>query len=185
MTIITILILAFVIGIFYSIFNDSVENKRQADLNAKFKERAKKFRERYGECTLAIRPRTYMDNNTDTVLVYDEKKVIAINHAVFYYSDILDFNINNDVSYKTSTSTGSMVGRVLVGGVLLGGVGALAGATTANKKSVKETSIYKINITVKNMKFPMRTYITTEPINAQQMIAVLKNIIDYNENLEK
>lgn len=161
------------------------EAKKKAKKEERLKRRAKRFEEKYGKCTLAIRPKENNLNNTDNVLVYDEKKVIAINGIIYNYSDILDFNINNDVSYKTSTSTGSMVGRGLVGGILLGGVGALAGATTANKKSVQSESTYKINITVRSMVCPLATYTTTEFINAQKMVAVLKNIIDYNEKLEK
>lgn len=178
-----------VIGVFVFIiaiiYNTGANQTAQYDENSKFRQMAKGLREKYGECTLAIRPREYHFNNTDNVLVYDEKKVIAINGVVYDYSTILDFNINNDVSYKTSTSTGSMVGRGLVGGVLFGGVGALAGATTANKESVQNTSVYRINIFLRSMGCPVTTYTTTELINAQKMTAALKNIIDYNENLEK
>ena len=186
MIFIAIFLSVIIISITLSVTNSYVE---QVDKDAKFRQMTRKFREKYGEkygeCTLALNPHEYKVNNMDSVLIYDNAKIIAINHAVYNYSDILDFNINEDISYKTSTSTGSMIGRGVVGGVLLGGIGALAGANTANKKSVQETYAYRINIVVRNMSRPVITYTTIEPVHAQKMIAVLKNIIDYNEKIEK
>lgn len=44
---------------------------------------------------------------------------------------------------NSSTSTGSMAGRALVGGVLLGGVGTLAGAATAQRDTeINSTTSY-------------------------------------------
>lgn len=50
-------------------------------------------------------------------------------------SCILIGNVTN-LNSKTKTSTGSAVGRGLVGGALLGPVGAIIGAGTAKKKTV-------------------------------------------------
>lgn len=139
-----------------------------------------KLRGKYGNETLVIRhySRPTPDN---TVLVYDNHKVIIVNGLILKYSDIIDFNVNNEMSYKTSTSTGSVVGRGLVGGLLLGGVGALAGATTANKNTTAKVSEYRINIILRDMNNPLVTCVLIQEDHAQKMVAVLKNIIDYND----
>lgn len=140
---------------------------------------------KYGIPTLKIKPTNQSLSKNVVVLVYDTRKTIYINGKGYKYSDIIDFNVNDQTSYKTTSSTGSMIGRGLVGGLLLGGVGALAGATTGEKSTIKGASKYRINVIMRNMNDPIVTYVTSENECAQKMIAVLKNIIDYNEKIEK
>lgn len=140
---------------------------------------------KYGIPTLKIKPTNQSLSKNVVVLVYDTRKTIYINGKGYKYSDIIDFNVNDQTSYKTTSSTGSMIGRGLVGGLLLGGVGALAGATTGEKSTIKGASTYRINVIMRNMNDPIVTYVTSENECAQKMIAVLKNIIDYNEKIEK
>lgn len=140
---------------------------------------------KYGIPTLKIKPTNQSLSKNVVVLVYDARKTIYINGKGYKYSDIIDFNVNDQTSYKTTSLTGSMIGRVLVGGLLLGGVGALAGATTGEKSTIKGASTYRINVIMRNMNDPIVTYVTSENECAQKMIAVLKNIIDYNEKIEK
>lgn len=140
---------------------------------------------KYGIPTLKIKPTKQSLSKNVVILVYDTRKTIYINGKEYKYSDIIDFNVNDQTSYKTTSSTGSMIGRGLVGGLLLGGVGALAGATTGEKSTTKGASTYRINVIMRNMNDPIVTYVTSENECAQKMIAVLKNIIDYNEKIEK
>ena len=140
---------------------------------------------KYGIPTLKIKPTKQSLSKNVVILVYDTRKTIYINGKGYKYSDIIDFNVNDQTSYKTTSSTGSMIGRGLVGGLLLGGVGALAGATTGEKSTTKGASTYRINVIMRNMNDPIVTYVTSENECAQKMIAVLKNIIDYNEKIEK
>lgn len=140
---------------------------------------------KYGIPTLKIKPTNQSLSKNVVVLVYDARKTIYINGKGYKYSDIIDFNVNDQTSYKTTSLTGSMIGRGLVGGLLLGGVGALAGATTGEKSTIKGASTYRINVIMRNMNDPIVTYVTSENECAQKMIAVLKNIIDYNEKIEK
>ena len=140
---------------------------------------------KYGIPTLKIKPTNQSLSKNVVVLVYDTRKTIYINGKGYKYSDIIDFNVNDQTSYKTTSSTGSMIGRGLVGGLLLGGVGALAGATTGEKSTIKGASTYRINVIMRNMNDPIVTYVTSENECAQKMIAVLKIIIDYNEKIEK
>lgn len=79
-------------------------------------------------------------------LVFEESSIVVINNDDIPFSKVIGYNVQDNsetiatssvASYTstTSTSTGSMLGRAVVGGVLLGGVGALAGATTAKKQT--------------------------------------------------
>ena len=106
---------------------------------------------KYGIPTLKIKPTNQSLSKNVVVLVYDTRKTIYINGKGRKYSDIIDFNVNDQTSYKTTSSTGSMIGRGLVGGLLLGGVGALAGATTGEKSTIKGASTYRINVIMRNM----------------------------------
>ena len=68
----------------------------------------------------------------------------------------------------SKTSTGSMLGRALVGGVLLGPVGAVVGGATAKRKT-EATPVYKtvykdevkikyvVQITVNDLNNPVRS----------------------------
>lgn len=82
------------------------------------------------------------------------------------------------MSYKTSTSTGSMMGRAIIGGVLTGGAGAIIGGATAKKNTQASISGYKINITIRNMQNPIITIETHKEDVMNTLVAVLKNIID-------
>ena len=79
-------------------------------------------------------------------LVFEESSIVVINNDDIPFSKVIGYNVQDNsetiatssvASYTstTSTSTGSMLGRAVVGGVLLGGVGALAGATTAKQQT--------------------------------------------------
>ena len=79
-------------------------------------------------------------------LVFEESSIVVVNNDDIPFSKVIGYNVQDNsetiatssvASYTstTSTSTGSMLGRAVVGGVLLGGVGALAGATTAKKQT--------------------------------------------------
>ena len=114
---------------------------------------------KYGIPTLKIKPTNQSLSKNVVVLVYDTRKTIYINGKGRKYSDIIDFNVNDQTSYKTTSSTGSMIGRGLVGGLLLGGVGALAGATTGEKSTIKGASRYRINVIMRNMNDPIVTYV--------------------------
>ena len=138
-----------------------------------------------GSCTLEINTsNNFYKDIQHTIMVYDNYKLIIIYGRQYNYTDILDFNINNEVSYKTSTSTGSMVGRAIVGGVLSGGVGAVIGGTTAKQNTKSSITKYKINISMRDMANPVITVETSLEDICNKLISVLKNIIDQNERTE-
>ena len=100
---------------------------------------------------------------------------------VHAFSDIIDFSVNEKKSYKSSTSTGSIIGRGIVGGVLLGGVGALAGATTAKKNTIEKVDGYTIRITMRGFDKPDIKIHTMFEDYMEEVTSVLKKVIDYNE----
>ena len=104
-----------------------------------------------------------------------------INECVHAFSDIIDFSVNEKKSYKSSTSTGSIIGRGIVGGVLLGGVGALAGATTAKKNTIEKVDGYTIRITMRGFDKPDIKIHTMFEDYMEEVTSVLKKVIDYNE----
>ena len=91
------------------------------------------------------------------------------------------FSVNEKKSYKSSTSTGSIIGRGIVGGVLLGGVGALAGATTAKKNTIEKVDGYTIRITMRGFDKPDIKIHTMFEDYMEEVTSVLKKVIDYNE----
>ena len=114
------------------------------------------------------------------------------NKMVYNYSEILDFNVREESIggqvQKTKTSTGSLIGRGLVGGVLLGGVGALIGASTAKKHTVMvspDIKRYYIDITTNNMNNPLYTYTTIISAKAQQLVSILTIILEMNNKKQK
>ena len=82
-------------------------------------------------------------NIDDCILVFAETRKIWIFGKVCNFNEFIGCSIKDDlqiekssVTYKTKTSTSSMLGRAIVGGVLTGGIGALVGGATAKKKTV-------------------------------------------------
>ena len=144
----------------------------------------KAFREaivaKYGEPTKVIDGYAMGDN--ETVYVFEQPQVIVIKGNEYSFDSLLDFSVNGVQSYKVSTSTGSALGRGIVGGVLFGGVGALAGAGTASKKANPNGTDYLICITTKDLANPMIEYRTKYDKRANELISVLKIILDSQKN---
>lgn len=57
---------------------------------------------KYGIPTLKIKPTNQSLSKNVVVLVYDTRKTIYINGKGRKYSDIIDFNVNDQTSYKTT-----------------------------------------------------------------------------------
>ena len=140
----------------------------------------KAFREaivaKYGEPTKVIDDYAMGDN--ETVYVFEQSQIIVIKGNEYRFDSLLDFSVNGGQSYKVSTSTGSALGRGIVGGVLFGGIGALAGAGTASKKANPNGTDYLICITIRDLANPMIEYRTQHDTRAYELISVLKIILD-------
>lgn len=143
--------------------------------------------------TKELESKLYAKYGEPTKVIYDEKsiyvfepfQIIVINGVEYGFDAILDFSVNGSQSYKVTTSTSSALGRGVAGAVLFGGIGALAGAGTASKKvNAKETE-YRICITTKDLANPMITYRTTWDKAANELVSVLRIIIDRSQMMSK
>lgn len=148
---------------------------------ANYKSFKEKITAKYGEPTKVIDDFALGDN--ETVYVFENPKIIVIKGVEYGFDSILDFSINGGQSYKVTTSTGSALGRGLVGGVLFGGIGALAGAGTASKKVNPQGKDYLICITTKDLSHPLIEYRTKNDTRANELVSVLKIIIDRENQL--
>ena len=121
-----------------------------------------------------------------------------INSKKYEFSDILGYSLVDDATSETittsvgtaKTSTGSMIGRAVVGGVLTGGLGAVAGAATA-KKNISDnatsqtttTHKYTLYINVNSIQEPtIALKIGNSVSKAQKLAGVINVIIERNKS---
>lgn len=117
------------------------KQKEQQEAERQFKSDIEKLSKENGAI---IKQFDFGAKNIDgSIFVFAETRKIWIFGKVCNFNEIIGCNIKDDlqiekssVTYKTKTSTSSMLGRAIVGGVLTGGIGALVGGATARKKTV-------------------------------------------------
>ena len=132
---------------------------------------------KYGDYSLKI-DGTCIDFMT---FLFPASQVLVINGTKFNFSEIIDFSLNEMASYKTTTSTSSILGRGLVGGMMFGGIGALAGANSASSKTVKENTQYNFNIVLDDFNNPNFGCTYHQEDKANTLYSILKLIIDKNQ----
>ena len=121
--------------------------------------------------------------------------MIFIGDRELKYKMILGYNLDDNTqtitqggNMQAKTSTGSMLGRGIVGGVLLGGVGALAGAATAKKNIQTDASVtttkhsYKVHIYIASPTDPRLTVECGAYNNYARDLAATLNYIIYKNN---
>ena len=138
------------VGFTYGIIK-AIDNKQSAEFEAAQEEAQKRKNaiakkesiiQKYGEATAEIAV------GDDFLMFFESSKIALIQENPIPFNKILSYSLcdNQQIIATTtgeansSTSTGSMAGRALVGGVLLGGVGALAGAATAKRDTEINTT---------------------------------------------
>lgn len=127
-----------------------------------------------------------------------DKKTIDINGTCYKCSDLFDFETRNQQSqtikggeYVTKTNTGNMLGRAIVGGVLTGGVGAVIGAATASKDTVKVADSKIVNIDNFSVvlyfvnKEPIILSFGTNTYKFNSLVTILKHIVLNNAEQNK
>lgn len=153
--------------------NEYHEERTQKSIDALVK--------KYGEYSIKIDD-SCIDYMT---LLFPSAQVLVIHGMQFRFSEIIDFSLNEMASYKTTTSTSSMLGRGLVGGVMFGGIGALAGANSASSITVKENAQYNFNIILDDFNNPNFSCKYFDEAKANTLYSILKLIIDKNQKNEK
>ncbi len=115
----------------------------------------------------------------ENVMLFDGYKIMTIGDKILHTEKINGFNVREEgrtQSAVTHTSTGSALGRGLIGGVAFGGIGALAGASTASTNTFivdNGASYYDIDIYLDDLSCPVFTYRAYKVVIAQQFIAML------------
>ena len=117
---------------------------------------------------------------------------------IFPVSEILSLEVIEDgqtVSHSTTTSggeiktsSGSMLGRAVVGGVLLGGVGAIIGGATAKKTTASESVTHTNTVeNVNEIKLKVLVNNTINPLISIPFLSkkTVKGSTDYTEASQK
>ena len=127
----------------------------------------------------------------DCIFLFGEARKIWICGTIYDFKDILGCSLSDnfylekgEVEYKTKTSTGSMVGRAVVGCMLTGGVGAIVGGATASKKTEvipkgcdKTIHDYTVLINVNSLDEPVRHIPCKEDATLANDLIGLFNVI--------
>lgn len=115
--------------------------------------------------------------------LFPSNNIIIIHGKKFNFSEIVDFRINDMASYKTTSSTSSIIGRGIVGGLAFGGIGALAGANTASTITTKVNTKYQFNIVIDDFSNPNFSLTYYSQDKANTLYSILKLIIDKNNSI--
>lgn len=156
---------------------------------------------KYNELTAMISsPNKVIEYDYDHyIMVNESTSQIILNEHIYNFKDIINYTMSDnatmiqkhsggEISSTSSTDTGSMLGRAVVGGVLAGGVGAAIGGSTAKreiKSSVAPTTTtsstihnYLIVVTVNSLSNPIeRLELGKDGHNTDEICALLSVII--------
>ena len=153
----------------------------QAEYELKRKEYESQLSElqnKYGNCSAEISLSGWDEYSiSDSFLVFEESKIVVIENIPYEFSMILGYTLVDDSTETTQTlseggshsSTGSVIGRSIVGGLVGGGIGALAGAATA-KRNISTDSI---TTTTKSQKYVI--YINLDSIDTPTIKLTILN----------
>lgn len=191
--IIVIVLAAFVIiSITTDIAKDKAKREQEAEIQTFIQESENKYslkrkeyetklselQNKYGNCSAEINLSGWDEYSiSDSFLVFEESKIVVIENIPYKFSMILGYTLVDDSTETTQTlseggsqsSTGSVIGRSIVGGLVGGGIGALAGATTAKRN----TSTDSITTTTKSQKYVI--YINLDSIDTPTIKLTILN----------
>ena len=163
--------------------------KQEAEYNTQ----RTKLIDRLGACVLDIDLGDYEEYDINThVMLFESSQIIRIKAQEYKFSDILGYSLVDDATSETittstgtaKTSTGSMLGRAVVGEVLTGGLGAVAGAATA-KKNISDNATsqtttmhnYTLYINVNSLQEPTISLNLGNDVSIAQKLAGAVNVI--------
>ena len=198
MAIIIIVVWTFILGFIIN-FNLHKELNRQLEIRIKRerksleKEQEKtKLNSLYGNNHICIKY-----NSSEKVIISEQKQCIVVHSKEYHFNSILGYSLidnynssSHTISTSTSsTSTGNMLKRAVVGGILAGGIGAITGATTASKNtssnSSTETTIihdYILYININSLENPsIKISIGNNYETAHKLANTINVIIEQNK----
>ncbi len=201
-----VIVIAFFIAIIIGIAknNEEEEKKRlRAQKRAEEKKAKEEAKEQKYQIMLQKLPEAdvIVEHDYDKyVMLKESSSQIMLNDHVYSFGDILDYSVSDNQTViqrssggtaTTKTSTGSMLGRAVVGGVLTGGVGAAVGAATARKETeISQGNTYSttkhsytINVTINSLTSPIETLAFHNDEEAtNKVISILTVILHRNEH---
>ena len=177
------------------------EEYRLALAEQKEEERAKKYNKL---TTLMSSPNKIIEYDYDHyVMVNENTSQIMLNEHIYNFKDIINYTMSDnstviqkhsggEITSTSSTDTGSMLGRAVVGGVLAGGVGAAIGGSTAKRESTSSVAPttttsstihdYLVAVTVNSLSNPIeRLRLGEDGHNTNEVCALLSVIISRNK----
>jgi hypothetical protein len=126
-----------------------------------------------------------------SIRVYCEKKHVIILGKDYEFKDIIACSINDrpktiggSTTATTTSNTGSMIGRGVVGGALLGAPGAIIGGATGKKNttfvSTPDITVhhFTVYISVNNLSDPMISISTNKAGLANRIVALMNALIN-------
>lgn len=164
-----------------------------------------KLVEQFGEATSSFVIGSDETKVESYLYVFESSSIVYLRNESIPFSKILGFDLNddtetifhNEISYRseTSTNTGSLVGRALVGGLIGGGVGALIGANTASTTTTitpirSDTSStvkhkYSLLLNIDDLSNPIRAIKLGADTMKSYTIANIVNIIVQRNNINQ
>lgn len=172
---------------------DELRAKRQSTVDAEYEEYKRQLIDKYGTITRTISKSHYEGNLIkyyDDIIVFEVPQIIVFGQKEYKFTDILSCTMydenHTDIppTQVTRTSTGSMLGRAVIGGLTFGVAGAVAGAVTAKKETTSSTSnsnypasfIVKIGVkSIENPTITLKMYRDKE--KADSIYALMQAII--------
>lgn len=117
-------------------------------------------------------PSIYVDATKRKMVIFDAKSnTNEILHWTIDFKDILGTSVIKDGNQLISTSTGSLLGRALVGGVVLGGLGAILGGLTAKSKSDSQVKklILEVILNIPSLPIHRITYLDSSGLSPDSL----------------
>ena len=167
-----------------------------------FEKEKENLSKQYGPITKIIKQDVCMSIE-QCLIVFEESNKIWICGDIFDYKDIKGCSVSENetahranVTYTTKTSTGSLVGRALVGGMIKGVDGAAIGAASATKKTeVKRDGedyvsvSYDVMIYINSIKTPVKQIPCGNNVLMKEeiigLIDIIMRLVDNNKKYDK
>ena len=193
----TALIVGALIMIILIISSNSEDNTRKEKIKQQREKAQERNKNKLEELTSTFNAPITKVINYDIkkfVFISEEKSLIMLNEHIYHFKEILDFTLSDNsvvvftpTTSKTTTNTGSMLGRAIVGGVLTGGVGAVIGGATASQTTQTSEGTshtkhdYTLVITVNNLSNPVENiHIGSSENYAREISSILSIIVSRN-----